>query len=340
MGKVEGTKLRTQPSAKPSAMANQKIGSFQTIAKAEEDFSIFVIKNPPLAADSLRLRLGFQAVFQGGQGVCNVLFRMSRGNRTLFCLYRKEVDALLDHAAAHAQVAAKVMMAGQVVPVARLVIHKIDAERRALPGYDSSNSSGAQNGFNSRLNFLPKTINLAIDRAVPLQQPLDGGDSGGYRDGMAIVGSGDKRPFRGIRIGNQLYQLPFSDQRRDGISIGDCFGIDRQIRPHTAHLCISAKRVPKPGFHFIEDQHEAILVSQFSQSLQVAWLRLEDTDILKNWFGDQSCDGIALAHVTNRVQVVEVHNVHQLRMCSRHARAQWDVFVLAGRNSRADDIQR
>src|SRR5579864_9648587 len=102
------------------------------------------------------------------------------------------------------------MVPGQVMPIARLMIHEIDTERRALPCDYSSNSVGAQNGFDSSLGLLPETFELPIYFSISFKQSLNGRDRSRYRDGMTVIRSGHEGTLGRIRIGDQLHQVTSS----------------------------------------------------------------------------------------------------------------------------------
>ncbi len=94
------------------------------------------------------------------------------------------------------------------------------------------------------------------------------------------------------------------------------------------------------GFHFVHDEDEPVLIGERAQSLQVAGLGVNHSDVLQNRLGDERRDRALLAYPLDRGEVIEVHDVNELLMIGRDARAQADVGILAGRNPRAKALER
>ena len=135
-------------------------------------------------------------------------------------------------------------------------------------------------------------------------------------------------------------ELPLSAQAREGIAVGHRLGEVDQIGRHAADLAVASHRVPEPGLHLVEDEHETVLVGQLPEPFQVSGDRLHDADVLQDGLGHQGGHLVALTDVADRIQVVEVDDMHQLGVSVGDPRSQRNVAVLPGRDARSDLVQR
>ena len=59
-----------------------------------------------------------------------------------------------------------------------------------------------------------------------------------------------------------IHPFLLSAKQRDGISVGNSFPVNRQIRLHSSDPGISSQAVSKSGLYFVEDQEKSKTVCQ------------------------------------------------------------------------------
>ncbi len=93
------------------------------------------------------------------------------------------------------------------------------------------------------------------------------------------------------------------------------------------------------GLDLIEDQYEAELVRQRTQPLEVRGPWPDYADVLQHGLGNERGNRIAFADVTNRLQIVEIHDVNEPRQLEGRACAERAQRVLARRQAWSDLFQ-
>ena len=97
---------------------------------------------------------------------------------------------------------------------------------------------------------------------------------------MAIIGTRQKDALAWIRMREQTHHLAAPCHSGNRIAIGDGFAVDGDIGRDATDGCVSARCVPEPRLHFVEDQYEPVLVRQAPRSRQIILLGLDDAYVL------------------------------------------------------------
>src|ERR1700733_10388755 len=90
----------------------------------------------------------------------------------------------------------------------------------------------------------------------------------------------------------------------------------------------------KPGLDLIKNQNEPELVSQLTQSLQIARLGMDDADVLQDRLGDEAGNWISLADIADRIEVVKVYGMDQAAMPLGDSGTERGEAILSRRDAR------
>src|SRR6185437_5084239 len=73
---------------------------------------------------------------------------------------------------------------------------------------------------------------------------------------------------------------------------------------------------------------------------EIARLRFDDANVLENGFGNERSYRVLLAHVADRIEVIEIDAVYELLMLARNSGANGLEWVFTWRDPRAEFAQR
>ena len=120
---------------------------------------------------------------------------------------RKEISAKLDQPPAQLFVKTEIMMACQIVPISRAMVHEIDTESRTLPGDYCLKTQAANDSFQAFLHLLSQRFDMPIDFPIIHKQALDCGNGGCGRNRVRIVSTGQQYSLRGVGVDEPIHQL-------------------------------------------------------------------------------------------------------------------------------------
>lgn len=243
---------------------------------------------------------------------CDIDVRLSMGcgDRTLFDRMREETDPSIDEHVPKFQVQFEVVVGSQIMPVSRRVIHKVDAERGALPRNCCLHSHFCHYLFDASFDPLPERLDMTVNFSILFEEPFNRSDCGPGWNRVGIVGSGEQYPAGGHRVDKAIHQLLRAAKYRDGKSVCDSLAEYTQIRLNPRNTGIASQGMTKASLHFVEYENEAEFIRQSAQSGQVARSWFHNPDILQYRLDNQCGDRMPFTNVLHRWKIVEVDTVN------------------------------
>ncbi len=128
----------------------------------------------------------------------DVLLAVRERNGALLRRQREKVNASLDEIPPHSLVQTEVVVRSQIVPIFWAVIHKVDAERRTLPGYRGPETHLGNYFLETSLHPFSQRFYVAINFTIIHQQALHRRDRGCGRHRMRIISTCQQDTFLGF----------------------------------------------------------------------------------------------------------------------------------------------